>query len=299
MIVKDINDKYELYIMLNRSPAPNRGDGRAEEQMKRLLGYGLALLLFCPSVPAGEDRLRLATTTSTENTGLLAVLNAPFERRRGVHVDVIAVGSGKAMQLGENGDVDLVLAHAPEAEMKFVAAGFGVERLPVMHNDFVIVGPTADPAGINAAVGGAAAMTNVRGARVTFISRGDDSGTHMKELALWRAAGIEPDGAWYLEVGQGMGAVLQMSDDKQAYTLSDRGTYLAYRDKIALVILFEGSPELMNPYHVILVNPARHAHVKAALARAYAGFIRSAEGQGIIRDFAPRGEPLFFPDVIP
>ena len=259
----------------------------------------LLLLLLGPALAGAGERLRLATTTSTENTGLLPVLNAPFERQHGVHVDVIAVGSGKALQLGENGDVDLVLAHAPEAEMKLVAGGHGTERLPVMHNDFVLVGPAADPAGVRTAAGSTGAMAKIRAAAATFVSRGDDSGTHVKELELWRGAGIEPGGAGYLESGQGMGAVLQMSDDKQAYTLSDRGTFLAYRGRIGLVVLFEGGPELMNPYHVILVNPARHPQVKADLARAYAEYVRGEEGQRLIREFRANGEPLFFPDVIP
>jgi tungstate transport system substrate-binding protein len=259
----------------------------------------IVLALLPPIASATGERLRLATTTSTENTGLLAALNAPFEQRYNAQVDVIAVGSGKALQLAENGDVDLVLAHAPAAELQFVAAGHGIERLPVMHNDFVIVGPAADPAGIRAAAGSAEAMSKIRDAAATFISRGDESGTHLKELELWRVAGIEPVGEWYLEVGQGMGAVLQMSDDKQAYALTDRGTFLAYRDQVALVVLFGGAPELMNPYHVILVNPERHPHVKADLARAYVEYIRGTEGQRIIREFTANGEPLFFADVIP
>jgi tungstate transport system substrate-binding protein len=263
------------------------------------LRFGVWLVLCSPVLACAQERLRLATTTSTESTGLLAVLNAPFEERLGVRVGVIAVGSGKALRLAENGDVDLVLAHAPEAEKNFVAAGHGVERLPVMHNDFVIVGPPEDPANLRKAAGSAEAMRKLATGAIPFVSRGDDSGTHMKELELWRIAGIEPVGAWYLAAGQGMGAVLQMSADKQAYTLSDRGTFVACQDKISLAVLFQGSPELMNPYNVILVNPARHPHIQADLARAYMEFIRGAEGQRIIRDFRVRGEPLFFPDVVP
>jgi tungstate transport system substrate-binding protein len=260
----------------------------------------LLLLVALSSMPAAaQERLRLATTTSTENSGLLAVLNQPFEQRHGVRVDVIAVGSGKAMKLGENGDVDVILAHAPDLEEAYMAAGFGVERLPVMHNDFVLLGPPADPAGVSIASSSAAAMAAIAGSGAAFVSRGDASGTHQKELALWKAAGIEPSGPWYLSTGQGMGAVLQIAGDKLAYTLADRGTWLACSDRLDLRIVFENAPEMNNPYHVIAVNPAKHPHVKGELARRYADYIRSAEGQEIIRRFTSGGRPLFHPDVFP
>jgi tungstate transport system substrate-binding protein len=260
----------------------------------------LALLLVLAGLGAHADtpRLRLATTTSTENTGLLGALNPPFEKRHGVSVDVIATGTGKALRLAENGDVDVVLVHAPDLEQAFVGAGYGVERLPVMHNDFIIVGPPGDPAGVRSASSPAEAFARIAAARAPFVSRGDESGTHVKEKELWSAAGIRPEGEWYLSVGQGMGAVLTISDDRQAYTLSDRGTYLAYRD-LELRILFEGAVELHNPYHAIVVNPARHPHVNAELAQRYADYLRSPEGQRIIREFRVSGEQLFFPDVIP
>lgn len=264
----------------------------------RCLARVLLLLLLLPPAAAAQERLRLATTTSTENTGLLAALNAPFQQQYGVSVDVIAVGTGKALKLGENGDVDVVLVHAPDQERAFVASGFGVERLPVMHNDFVLVGPEPDPAGAGDAPSPAAALARIAAAAATFISRGDESGTHQKELALWRSAGITPEGSWYLSVGQGMGAVLTMADDRQAYTLTDRGSYLAYPD-LNLRILLQGAPELYNPYHVIPVNPQRHPHVKADLARQYVEWLRGPGGQRIIREFRAGGQQLFFPDVIP
>lgn len=265
--------------------------------MKKLI-Y-LILIISLSGVVYGQERLRLATTTSTENSGLLAVLHPPFEKQNNIKVDVIAVGTGKALKLGENGDVDVVMVHAPEAELKFVNSGFGLERLSVMHNDFVLIGPEADPAGLRKAASLSDTMTRIADSGTGFISRGDDSGTHKKELTLWQLAGLVPQGNWYLSVGQGMGAVLQIADDKQAYTLTDRGTYLAYKDKIKLDILYEGSTELLNPYHVILVNSEKHPHVKVELAEKYVAFIRGVEGQKIISLFKKSGEQLFFPEVIP
>lgn len=244
-----------------------------------------------------EERLRMATTTSTENSGLLAVLHPVFEDKYKVKLDVIAVGSGKAMKLGENGDVDLILVHAPEDEEKFVAAGYGIDRKSVMYNDFVIIGPKTDPALLRSAHTTSEAMQRIALAQAAFISRGDDSGTHKKELALWKAAAIEPAGNWYLSVGQGMGAVLKIADDKQAYSLSDRGTWLAYQDKVDLQIVTQGNAVLFNPYHVIAINPARHPHVKYKQATDYINFITGAEGQKIIENFRINGEALFHPDA--
>ncbi|MBF8269812.1 MAG: Tungsten ABC transporter substrate-binding protein [Gammaproteobacteria bacterium] len=257
----------------------------------------LTLSSLSASIQA-EEHLRLATTTSTQDSGLLEVLHPALEAELQVKIDVIAVGSGKALKLGENGDIDVLLVHDPAAEEKFIAAGFGVERQPVMHNDFVLLGPATDPAGVKQSDNLADAMKKIAGTSSFFISRGDESGTHQKELQLWRAAGVEPAGKWYLAVGQGMGAVLKIANDKLAYTLADRGTYLAFRDKIELVIVFAGIPELFNPYHVILVNPEKHPHVKYDLAKRYADFIRGKEGQKIIREFKIGGEQLFYPDVL-
>ncbi len=265
--------------------------------MKVFLGACI-VLLSCLSTAADAERLRMATTTSIDNSGLLAVLNPPFEKKHDVKLDVIAVGTGKAIRLGHNGDVDLIFVHAPAAEKAFVESGAGIERMPVMHNDFVIVGPATDPAGIKTANNIKAAMTKLRGSKSIFVSRGDDSGTHKKEKSLWQMIGAAPVGKWYLAVGQSMSAVLRIADDKDGYTLTDRGTYLAYKDKLELNITFENDTALFNPYHIIMVNPAKHPHVKIDLARQYSAFIRSKEGQDLIRNFKVNGEVLFHPDVI-
>jgi tungstate transport system substrate-binding protein len=273
--------------------------------VKRLRLIILLLLLSVISsggiVRAEELRLRLATTTSTEDTGILPVLNAPFEKMMNIKVDVISVGTGKALELGARGDVDVVLVHAREAEDKFVANGSGVNRRDVMYNDFIIIGPEEDPAKIKGMTDAQEALKKIALAQTPFISRGDDSGTNKKELKLWEKAGIKPEGKWYFEAGQGMGPVLTMANEKQAYTLSDRGTYLAYRGKIALKILCEGDPILNNPYGVIAVNPAKFPYVKYIYAMAYIGWLTSPEGQTIIREFGKDkfGQPLFIPTAIP
>ena len=258
----------------------------------------LVLSLLTSQSFAEVVRLRLATTTSTDNSGLLAVLHPPFEKKNNVKVDVISVGTGKAIRLGMNGDVDLILVHAPAAEKKFVADGYGIEREPVMHNDFIIIGPEDDPAGLGEARDINDVMTRLMKSKHIFVSRGDDSGTHKKEKQLWNTIGSEPSGSWYLSVGQGMGTVLRITDDKDGYTLTDRGTYLAYKDKIKLKILYENDEMLFNPYHVIMVNPEKHPHTKIDLARKYSEFIRGKEGQDLIRNFKVNGEILFHPDVI-
>ena len=243
--------------------------------------------------------VKLATTTSTDNSGLLAVLLPPFTENYGVEVKVIAVGTGKAIKHGENGDVDLILVHAPVAEDEFVAAGFGINRRAVMHNDFVIIGPAADPAGIKGNKNAVHAFANIAAKGCFFFSRGDESGTHKKEQQLWREAGVEPGGTWYLAAGQGMGAVLMMADEKEGYTLTDRGTYLAYRNKLELSVLVEGDRRLYNPYSVIAINPARHPHLNYVGAMMLVGWLSSPEGQKIIGTFEKEGEVLFHPDAIP
>jgi len=258
----------------------------------------VCLVLFSGVASAEVVRLKMATTTSTDNSGLLAVLNPPFENKYNVKLDVISVGTGKAIRLGKNGDVDLIFVHAPAAEKKFIAEGSGIEREPVMHNDFVIVGPTTDPADLKNAEGVVEAMSRLMQEKHVFVSRGDDSGTHKKEKSLWKMTGKAPVGDWYLAVGQGMGVVLRIADDKEAYTLTDRGTYLAYKDKMKLSVMFENDPGLFNPYHVIMVSHKRHPHAKIDLARKYSEFIRSDEGQNLIRTFKVNGEVLFHPDVI-
>ncbi len=260
----------------------------------------LSLLLMSLPAEAAEGRLRLSTTTSTENTGLLYAIIPPFEERFQLKVDVIPVGTGKALKLAETGDVDVTLVHAPEQEEEFVRQGFGVNRRYVMYSDYVIVGPPKDPAGIREVKDAVAAFRRIAEAKSTFISRGDRSGTHAKELQLWERAGVKPSLPWYLEAGRGMGAVLVIADQKRAYTLTDRGTYLAFRQKLDLAFLFEKDPILSNPYHVIAVNPARHPKVNYLGAMLFIGWLTSPEGQEMIRDFGKErfGQPLFLPAVL-
>jgi len=261
----------------------------------------LSLTLGLSSMGFAEERLKVSSTTSTDNTGLFQALNPPFEKRFGCRVDVVAVGTGKALKIGEMGDSDVVFVHSRPAEDAFVAAGHGVNRRDVMYNDFVIVGPTEDPAGIRGTGDAKKALMAVARTGALFISRGDDSGTHKKEKSLWKKAGIIPKGRWYSEAGQGMGAVIQIANEKLAYTLADRGTYLAYKNKVSLKILCEGDPDLFNPYGIIAVNPAKHSHVNYVLAMAYIGWVTSPEGQKIIREFGRErfGQPLFIPVAVP
>ena len=256
---------------------------------------GILLAVVQPG--AAEESLRLSTTTSTENSGLLAVLHPAFEEKNNVRVDVIAVGTGKALRIGGNGDVDVVFAHAPVAELEYVKQGHFIDRTAVMHNDFVIVGPENDPAGIALAKTVVEALTKIAGSQSPFISRGDDSGTHKKEKQLWKQAGIEPKGEWYASAGQGMGAVLRIADDKQAYALTDRGTQIAYSD-VLLKVKFEGDQALFNPYHVMAVNPEKHQHVRYDLAKKYIDFLVSEQGQKIIAGYKKAGQQLFYPDAI-
>jgi tungstate transport system substrate-binding protein len=261
----------------------------------RILTVLLTLSLFLAHTALAAERLRMSTTTSTENSGLLAVLLPPFEKANDCKVDVIAVGTGKALKIGEAGDVDVVLVHARKLEDKFVAEGFGVNRRDVMYNDFVILGPVGDPAGVKGSKTAAAALATVAAKQAPFISRGDESGTHQKEKELWMAAGVKPSGAWYVESGQGMGEVIVMATEKQGYALADRGTYNAFKkDKTDLEIVFDGEKGLFNPYGVIAVNPKKHPHVKYDLAMKFVDYITGPEGRQIIADYKVDGEPVFF-----
>ena len=256
----------------------------------------LLLLWWQPSASSAETvRLKLATTTSTDNSGLLQALLPPFEQSYNIKVDVIAVGTGKALTLGRNGDVDVVLVHAREAEDRFVHGGYGVNRRDVMYNDFVIVGPPNNPAGIRGSQKASQAFKKIAAVQALFISRGDDSGTHKKELSLWKVAEVAPGGAWYMETGQGMGASLQIANEKRGYVLADRGTYIAYRDKVTLEVLCEGDPVLHNPYGIIAVNPVRHPHVRYMESMMLIAWVTSPEGQRIIEGFKRDGKVLFFP----
>ena len=265
------------------------------------LFWGLAGMLLSAQVAAADaDRastVRLATTTSTENSGLLSDLLPRFTKATGYQVHVIAVGTGKALRMGRDGDVDVVLVHAPKAEQKFVDEGFGEQRLPVMYNDFVIVGSHKDPAGLDSANSAGDALAKVAATGSLFVSRGDDSGTHKKELGIWRQAGVTPKGAWYREAGQGMGKVLQMADELDGYTLTDRGTWLAYRDKSRLKVVYQGHEELFNPYAIIQVSAERYPDLNHAGARALINWIRDSEGQQAIAAYRRSGEQLFNPSA--
>ena len=269
----------------------------------RLSRISLMLLLAATFVllsPAQAEQkvLRLATTTSTENSGLLKSLLPAFEKSSGYKVHVIAVGTGKALRMGQDGDVDVVMVHARTDEDKFVAAGYGINRRDLMYNDFVIVGPKRDPAGIGAVKDPAAALARIAAKEAAFISRGDESGTYKKEQALWQAANIKPQGKWYRSIGQGMEQALQIASEMQGYTLADRGTWLALRNKLDLDILVQGDNRLFNPYGVIAVNPARYPDVNYQGAMAFIAWLTSPEGQDQIAAFKIDGDSLFFPDAI-
>jgi len=218
-----------------------------------------------------------------------------FEQECGCIVDVIAVGTGQALKLAENGDVDMVLVHAPDLEKKFVEDGYGIDRQTFMVNDFVILGPESDPAQIRGMTDAAEALLKIRDKEALFISRGDNSGTHQKEKFLWEKAGVQPAGDWYLEIGQGMGAVLTMADDKEAYTVCDRGTYLSRKHQLKLQVLAEGDPLLLNYYSAIQVNPERYPDVKADLSRQLTEWLCSPEGQGLIGSYRVNDHQLFKP----
>lgn len=258
----------------------------------------LVSLSACATQPAAKEII-LATTTSTQDSGLLDVLIPIFEGRSGYTVKTVAVGTGQALKMGEDGNADVLLVHAPAAEKELMDGGFGAERLLVMHNDFVIVGPADDPAGIKGDVSAVEALVKIASAAAAFVSRGDDSGTHKAELALWKSGEIDPQGDWYIESGQGMAATLKIAGEKAAYTLTDRATYLATRQGLGLEILVEGDPVLLNVYHVITVNPEKWPKVNNAGATAFAQFLIDGETQKVIGEFGvdKYGQPLFFPDA--
>jgi tungstate transport system substrate-binding protein len=256
--------------------------------------------IFAENKELKQKNIILATTTSTQDTGLLDILIPLFEKQTGYFVKTIAVGSGQAMAMGQKGEADVLLVHSPDAEKTFIAEGLGVNRRLVMHNDFVILGPTADNAKIKGKKSAASAFKDIAGANVLFISRGDNSGTHSQEKKLWKAAGINPEGQkWYQQTGLGMGQTLNGSAEKKGYTLADRGTYLAMKKNLSLDILVEGEAALLNIYHVMEVNVARWPKVNAEGAKAFADFMVSKRVQDIIKSFGVDrfGSPLFFPDA--
>ena len=247
-----------------------------------------------------QKNIILATTTSTQDSGLLDVLIPIFEKQTGYFVKTIAVGSGQAMKMGEKGEADVMLVHSPDAEKKFIADGFGVNRQLIMHNDFIIVGPGTDPAKVKGVKSSAEAMKMIAKAESLFLSRGDNSGTHAKEKTLWKKAEVTPAGQkWYQETGLGMGQTLNVAAEKKGYTLADRGTYLALKKNLGLDILVEGDAALLNIYHVIEVNSTKWPKANADGAKAFAAFMVSKKTQDIIKTFGVDkfGSPLFFPDA--
>lgn len=273
----------------------------------RSKGMHLALMAAATVVassafaPAQERTIVIASTTSTQDTGFFGYLLPLLKKKIGIEVRVVAQGTGQALDTGRRGDADVVFVHARAQEKKFVADGFGVKRFPVMYNDFILIGPQNDPAGVKGSKDIAAALRAIKAKRSPFISRGDRSGTHAAELALWKNAGIEipgkDKGPWYKEIGQGMGAALNAAAASDAYVLSDRGTWISFKNKANLVIVVEGDKRLLNQYGVILVNPARHPHVKKELGQAFIDWLVSPVGQKAIQDFKINGQQLFFPNA--
>lgn len=269
--------------------------------MKYLPAMGLrasvAILLSLMSCMALAESIRIATTTSTYNSGLLDHLLSAYGETHDLEVQVISVGTGKALRMAQNGDVDLVMTHAPAAEAAFMDQGFGIEARSVMYNDFILVGPKADPAKVHGTHTVTEGLQRIAAFNSKFISRGDDSGTHKKELQLWQHLGASPTFSGYLESGRGMGHSLQMASELGAYTMTDRGTWLALKQKLNLQLVLESDPRLLNPYQVMLVNPARHSHVKVNEARAFAQWLINSEGQAAIGSFRINGEALFLPSA--
>jgi tungstate transport system substrate-binding protein len=263
----------------------------------RPLVAGLGLVCLVAPVAAQSRVVILSTTTSTQDSGLLDVLVPMFERKTGSTVRTIAVGTGQALALAARGEADVTLAHAPDVERRYVAEGKLLNRRLVMYNDLVVVGPEADPARIRGEKSAVAALRRIADARARFVSRGDGSGTNLLELKLWRLAGLTPARSWYIESGQGMGATLGLADDRRAYTLADRATYLAFGRRVALRVMVEGDRRLLNIYSVLEVDPANGPRVNAAGGRAFAEFILSAEIQQVIRGFGVEkfGQPMFVP----
>ena len=264
-----------------------------------------AFVLGALAIASAADERRaitVASTTSTQNSGLFDWLLPKFTGTTGIEVQVVAVGTGQAIRIATNGDADLLLVHHEASERKFVADGLGLARHPVMHNDFVLVGPGADPAGIRGMTDIATALRRIGNTEEVFVSRGDDSGTHKKELELWSVSGFDPrpaSGSWYREAGSGMGATLNTAGAMGGYTLTDRASWVSFGNKGDFEILLEGDPLLHNPYAAIVVNPDKHPHVQVNDAQAFVDWLTSAPGQAAIAAFRVDGQQLFFPDVIP
>lgn len=297
--------------------------------MKRIFSVVLIILttmgVFSVWALASDKTLKMSTTTSIQASGLLDILLPELEKDTGIRVKVIAKGTGAAIRDGKDGNVDVIFVHAKAREEKFVADGFGTRRYAVMHNDFVIIGPAGDPAGIKGMKGAVGALKKIAASNSKFISRGDDSGTHTKEQALWKATGLKLEedtrqivkkgkkrnirilnpqglGKWYLSIGQGMGKTITFAEEKQGYTLADRGTFIKYKygrkQGLDLEVLCEGDPALNNPYGVIPINPAKFSHVNYKLAEEFANWLVSARGQSVIANYRLLGKQLFYPDAV-
>jgi tungstate transport system substrate-binding protein len=268
---------------------------------RSFIAFGAVAALIASSAVFAQDKsIVVASTTSTQDSGLFGHILPLFKKKTGIDVRVISQGTGQALETGRRGDADVLFVHAKPQEEKFVADGFGVRRYPVMYNDFILVGPKSNSAGINGTKDIIAALKAIKGKGVTFISRGDKSGTHAAELDLWKAAGIDiakDRGPWYKEIGQGMGAVLNTASASDAYVLTDRGTWLSFKNRGDLVIAVEGDSRLFNQYGVMLVNPEKHKHVKKELGQAFIDWLISAEGQKAIADYKINGLQLFFPNA--
>jgi tungstate transport system substrate-binding protein len=266
---------------------------------RSLIGI-IASLVFGVSAFAQEKSIVVASTTSTQDSGLFGHILPLFKAKTGIEVRVVAQGTGQALDTGRRGDADVVFVHAKPAEEKFLAEGFGVKRYPVMYNDFVLIGPKTDPAGIKGTKNIVDALEALKEKNIPFISRGDNSGTHQAELNLWKAAGVDiarEKGPWYKEIGQGMGAALNTASASNAYVLSDRGTWLSFKNRGDLVIVVEGDRRLFNQYGVMLVNPQKHPNVKRELGQQFIDWLVSPEGQKAIADYKINGEQLFYPNA--
>jgi tungstate transport system substrate-binding protein len=266
---------------------------------KAILAGAFALGVLTAPALAQDRFITVASTTSTEQSGLFGHILPIFKDKTGIEVRVIAQGTGQALKTGENGDADVVFVHDKASEEKFVASGAGVKRFPVMYNDFVIVGPKSDPAGVKGSKDVAASLKKIADAKAPFASRGDDSGTHKAEQRLWKLAGLDPTsgGDWYKSTGSGMGPTLNTASSMNAYALTDRGTWLNFKNRGELEVVVEGDDKLFNQYGVILVNPEKHAHVKKADGQAFIDWLVSPDGQKAIADFKIGGEQLFFPSA--
>jgi tungstate transport system substrate-binding protein len=316
----DIGQKTE-----NRKQSSDEKENVLKRLEIQIILVGLMVCIFCANGLANEKIIKMSTTTSTQASGLLDVLLPELEKETGIQVKVIAKGTGAAIRDGMDGNVDVIFVHAKAREMKFVQDGFGTKRYAVMHNDFVILGPEKDPAAIKGITNAAQALKKIADAKAAFVSRGDDSGTHTKEQALWEATGLPLEkkvqtivkkgkkkeiafrhpkglGEWYLSIGQGMGKALTFADEKQAYILADRGTYIKYkfgRDvPIDLNVICEGDSALANPYGLIPINPKKHPHVKYDLSKTFAQWLVSENGQTVIDNYRLLGKQLFYPDAL-